>query len=143
MSREMLMKMDPTKMADWQIAEAAELSMKPFMQLGREIGLREDELIPMGRQVGKVDFLKVIGRLQDAKPGKYIDVTAITPTPLGEGKTTTTLGLVQGLAKLGKRPVGGDPPAQQRADVQCEGLGGGGRAVAVHSLGATVHPPHR
>ena len=127
MSREMLMKMDPTKMADWQIAEAAELSMKPFMQLGREIGLREDELIPMGRQVGKVDFLKVIGRLQDAKPGKYIDVTAITPTPLGEGKTTTTLGLVQGLAKLGKRPVGAirQPSSGPTFNVKGSAAGGG------------------
>ena len=100
------MKLDPTKMQDWQIAEAAEQSMKPLMQLGGELGLREDEIIPMGRQVAKVDFKRVLDRIGDKTTGKYIDVTAITPTPLGEGKTTTTMGLVEGLGKLGKTVTG-------------------------------------
>jgi len=95
--------LDPTTMADWQIAEAAEERMLPLRKLGRKLGLNDDELIPMGRQVAKVDFLRVLARLQDAPQGKYVDVTAITPTPLGEGKSTTTMGLVEGLGRLKKR----------------------------------------
>ena len=101
------MKLDPTKLKDWQIAEAAEASMKPLQQLADEAGLVEDELIPMGRQLGKVDYMRVLERLKDRPSGKYVDVTAITPTPLGEGKTTTTMGLVEGLGRLGKRVTGG------------------------------------
>jgi formate--tetrahydrofolate ligase len=56
--------------------------------------------------MAKVDYAKILERLRFAPAGRYIDVTAITPTPLGEGKTTTTIGLVQGLGKLGKRVVG-------------------------------------
>ena len=97
------MKLDPTAMKDWQIAEAAEADMKPMNRLAEEIGLNTDELIPMGRGLAKVDFRRVLSRLSDAPQARYIDVTAITPTPLGEGKTTTTMGLVQGLGKLGKR----------------------------------------
>ena len=86
--------LDPTKMKDWQIAEAAEPFMKPVMQLAAELGLRETEVIPMGRQLAKVDQRLVMERIRALPTGKYIDVTAITPTPLGEGKTTTTIGLV-------------------------------------------------
>lgn len=93
-------------MADWEIAQASEANMKPFTQLGEELGLQADELIPMGRRIGKVDFLKTMERVQDNPQGKYIDVTAITPTPLGEGKTTTTMGLVQGLGHIGKKVAG-------------------------------------
>ncbi len=92
-------------MKDWEIAEAAEPSMKPFVTLGRELGLQEDELIPMGRQLGKIDFMRAMDRLRGRPQGKYVDVTAITPTPLGEGKTTTTMALTEGLGKIGKRVV--------------------------------------
>ena len=99
--------LDPTKMKDWEVAAAAEANMKPFMQLGKELGLLEEEMIPMGKRVGKVDFGMIMERLADTPArGKYIDVTAITPTPLGEGKTTTSMGLVQGLGKLGKSVIG-------------------------------------
>ncbi|NNE35602.1 MAG: formate--tetrahydrofolate ligase, partial [Rhodothermales bacterium] len=100
------MKLDPTQAMDWEIAEAAEESMVPFMQLGRQLGLEDDELIPMGRRVGKVDYVRAMKRLRDSKRGRYIDVTAITPTPLGEGKTTVAMGLVQGLGHLGKKVAG-------------------------------------
>ena len=60
----------------------------------------------MSRLFEEIDFRKTLDRLKDRPDCKYIDVTAITPTPLGEGKTTTTIGLVQGLGKLGKRVVG-------------------------------------
>ena len=57
------MKLDPTKMKDWQIAEAAEEEMKPISQLAAEMGLQEDELIPMGRKLAKVDYQKACARL--------------------------------------------------------------------------------
>jgi formate--tetrahydrofolate ligase len=100
------MKIDPTKMKDWQIAEAAEASLRPAADLATELDLREDEWEPYGRNLAKVDVNKVLKRLGGVKRAKYIDVTAITPTALGEGKTTTTLGLVQGLGRLGKKVIG-------------------------------------
>ena len=99
------MELDPTRMKDWQIAEAAEATMKPAAVLACQMGLQERELIPMGRQLAKIDFSSAMQRLRDRSPGKYVDVTAITPTPLGEGKTTTTMGLTQGLGKLGKAVI--------------------------------------
>ncbi len=96
------MPLDPTKHADWEIAEAAEKDMKTVYQLAEELGLQKEELLPHGHYIGKVDFIKVLDRLKDKPDGKYIDVTAITPTPLGEGKSTSTMGLLQGLGKRGK-----------------------------------------
>ena len=101
-----MMRLDPTKMKDWQIAEAAEKTMKPIRWLAEELGLQGDELLPHGCFLGKVDYIQVLDRLANQPDAKYIDVTAITPTPLGEGKTTTTLGLVEGLGKLGNSVVG-------------------------------------
>ena len=100
------MKLDPTKMKDWQIAEAAEETLRPAKDLAAELGLQADEWTPYGDVLAKVDVTKVLRRLGGAKRGKYIDVTAITPTALGEGKTTTTLGLVEGLGRLGKKVIG-------------------------------------
>ncbi|MCI0498690.1 MAG: formate--tetrahydrofolate ligase [Planctomycetales bacterium] len=99
-------KLDPVTMKDWQIAEAAEENMKPLYQLARDLGLAYGELLPMGEKLAKLDYAKILDRLRYAPTGRYIDVTAITPTPFGEGKTTTTIGLVQGLGKLGKRVCG-------------------------------------
>ena len=100
------MKIDPTVMKDWQIAEAAEADMKPVSELVAGLGLEDGEWTPYGRVLAKVDVTKVLKRVGAGRKGKYIDVTAITPTALGEGKTTTTLGLVQGLGKLGKKVIG-------------------------------------
>jgi methylenetetrahydrofolate dehydrogenase (NADP+)/methenyltetrahydrofolate cyclohydrolase/formyltetrahydrofolate synthetase len=87
--------------SDIEIAQAAEL--RPILQVADELGLRPDELELYGPYKAKV-HLEVLKRLEDRKNGKYIDVTAITPTPLGEGKTTTTAGLSQALgAHLGKK----------------------------------------
>ena len=99
------MVLDPTKHADWEIAEEAESRMKKVYQLRDELGLEEEELLPYGHYVAKVDFKKVLKRLEGKPDGKYIDVTAITPTPLGEGKSTSTMGLTQGMGKRGKRVV--------------------------------------
>lgn len=87
-----------TKMADWQIAEEAEKYMPTTEQWRDRLNLEKDEVIPYGR-VCKLDFLKIINRLKNKPDGNYIEVTAITPTPLGEGKTTTTVGLLEGLGK--------------------------------------------
>ena len=100
------MELDPTKMKDWEIAYEAEKNMKTVYQLGEELGLTKEELLPYGHYVAKVDYKKVLERLKDRPHGKYIDVTAITPTPLGEGKTTTLIGLVEGLGKRGKSVIG-------------------------------------
>ena len=100
------MKLDPTQMKDWQIAEAAEANLRPARDLASELGLLDDEWDAYGKHLAKVDVTKVLKRLGEKKRGKYIDVTAITPTALGEGKTTTTLGLVQGLGRLGKKVIG-------------------------------------
>jgi methylenetetrahydrofolate dehydrogenase (NADP+)/methenyltetrahydrofolate cyclohydrolase/formyltetrahydrofolate synthetase len=105
---------DPTKNPDWKIAQAAEKYMKPIKEIAETLGLTDEELLPHGHYVAKVDFKKVLARLGKKKDGKYIDVTAITPTPLGEGKSTTTMGLVEGMGKLGmnvtaaiRQPSGG------------------------------------
>lgn len=121
------MKLDATKMEDWQIAEAAEENLKPIKQLADELGLTDDELLPMGRQLARLDYIKVLERLKDRPQGKYIDVTAITPTPLGEGKTTTAIGLIQGLGKLDKRVVGAirQPSGGPTFNIKGSAAGGG------------------
>ncbi len=91
--------LDPKKHADWELAQEAEKSMKKIYSIGRDLGLEQEELLPYGHYMGKVDFASVLGRLEKRPNGKYIDVTAITPTPLGEGKSTTTIGLVEGLGR--------------------------------------------
>ncbi|OGV59456.1 MAG: formate--tetrahydrofolate ligase [Lentisphaerae bacterium RIFOXYA12_FULL_48_11] len=119
--------LDPLTMADWQIAESAEKNMKSFQQLGAELGLEQSELIPMGRNLGKVDYARVMQRIGSRQPGKYVDVTAITPTPLGEGKTTTTIGLVEGLGRIGKRVVGAirQPSGGPTFNIKGSAAGGG------------------
>ncbi|NLF22134.1 MAG: formate--tetrahydrofolate ligase [Lentisphaerae bacterium] len=93
-------KPDPVKLADWQIAAALESALKPITQVAREFGLAEREIILMGPHVAKIDPVPLLDRLPRPR-GRYVDVTAINPTPFGEGKTTTTLGLVQGLGAGG------------------------------------------
>ena len=97
------MPLDPTKHADWEIAQAAEAHMKSARQLADELGIEDDELSPHGRHIAKVDYARVLSRLEGVPDGKFIEVTAINPTPLGEGKSTTTMGLLQGLGKRGKK----------------------------------------
>jgi formyltetrahydrofolate synthetase len=96
------MALDPTKHQDWEIAEDAEKNMLTIYEVGEKLGLTKEELLPHGHYIAKIDFQKVMERLKDKPNGKYIDVTAISPTPLGEGKSTSSMGLVQGMGKLGK-----------------------------------------
>ena len=90
------------------------------------LGLEPGELLPMGR-LAKLDFMRIINRLRDKPDGKYIEVTAITPTPLGEGKSTTSIGLIEGLGKRGKH-VGGalrQPSGGPTMNVKGTAAGGG------------------
>jgi len=91
--------LDPKTMKDWQIAEAAEATMKPVKKLAAELGIADSELLPYGHHVAKLDYMAILERLKSRPDGKYVEVTAITPTPLGEGKTTTSMGLIQGVGK--------------------------------------------
>ncbi len=88
--------------SDLDIAQAAKL--KPILDITREYGIKDEEIIPYGYYMGKVR-LDIQKRIAGNPTGKYIDVTAITPTPLGEGKTVTTIGLSLGLNKIGKKVV--------------------------------------
>jgi formyltetrahydrofolate synthetase len=111
---------------DWQIAEIAEENMPTWEEWRDKLGLKKDEVIPMGR-LCRLDFMKIIDRLKDKKDGKYIEVTAITPTPLGEGKTTTTMGLLEGLGKRGEN-VGGcirQPSGGPTMNIKGTAAGGG------------------
>ncbi len=96
---------DAVKMKDWQISEAAEVNMPTPDEWREKLGLEKNEILPFGR-IAKLDFLKIIDRLKDKKDGKYIEVTAITPTPLGEGKSTTAMGILEGLGKRGLKAGG-------------------------------------
>ncbi|MBF7082707.1 formate--tetrahydrofolate ligase [Desulfallas sp. Bu1-1] len=132
---------DATKLKDFEIAELAEQNMPMPYEWAERLGLQKDEIIPYGR-ICKLDFMKIIDRLKDKPDGKFIEVTAITPTPLGEGKTTTTMGLVEGLGKRGvnvgaaiRQPSGG-PTMNIKGTAA-----GGGNALAIpmteFSLGLT------
>lgn len=117
---------DPTQLKDWQIAELAEGNIPTTEQYQEMMGLQKDEIIPYGK-TPKIDFLKVINRLKDKPDGKYIEVTAITPTPLGEGKSTTSIGLMEGLGKRGVN-VGGalrQPSGGPTMNVKGTAAGGG------------------
>ncbi len=87
-------------LSDLEIAQAAKL--ESVWEIAERAGIRKEELEPYGKYKAKV-HLRVRDRLADRPSGKYIDVTAITPTPLGEGKTVTTIGLSQGLHYIGKK----------------------------------------
>ncbi len=88
--------------SDLEIAQAA--TVKPIAEIAAILGLTEDDLEMYGKNKAKV-HLDVTEKFADRPQGKYIDVTAITPTPLGEGKSTTTIGLTQGLGYIGKKSI--------------------------------------
>ena len=88
--------------SDIEIAQAA--TMKPIREIASSIGIDEKYLELYGNYKAKIQ-LELLDELKDKPKGKYIDVTAITPTPLGEGKTVTTIGLSQALNKIGKKTI--------------------------------------
>jgi len=87
-------------LTDLEIAQRAK--MKPIVEIAEALGIKEDEIEPYGKYMAKVS-LGILDRLKDRPNGKFITVTAITPTPLGEGKTVTAFGLGMALARIGKR----------------------------------------
>lgn len=136
------MTLDPKEYKDWQIAEEAETRMKNVFQLGEELGLESEELLPYGHHVAKLDYRKILDRFSDKPDGKYIDVTAITPTPLGEGKSTSAMGLVQGLGKRRKKVIGAIRQPSGGPTMNIKGsAAGGGRSQCIplneFSLGLT------
>jgi formate--tetrahydrofolate ligase len=117
---------DAVKMKDWQISEAAEKKMPSPDEWREKLGLKKDELIPYGR-LARLDFMEIMNRLAKKKDGKYIEVTAITPTPLGEGKSTTSCGLMEGMGKIGLN-VGGalrQPSGGPTMNIKGTAAGGG------------------
>jgi formyltetrahydrofolate synthetase len=121
------MPLDPIKHADWEIAQAAETHMKTVYEIGEKLGLEKYELLPHGHYIAKLDFRSILKRLDKKTDGKYIDITAITPTPLGEGKSTTTIGLTQGLGKRGKNVVAAirQPSGGPTMNIKGSAAGGG------------------
>src|SRR5438552_19011835 len=85
-----------------EIAQAAQL--RPITEVAEAAGIEEDELEPYGRYKAKVSHA-ILDRLADVPDGRLIAVTAITPTPAGEGKTTTAVSLAQGLGTIGEKPI--------------------------------------
>jgi formate--tetrahydrofolate ligase len=117
---------DAVKMKDWQISEAAEENMPTPDEWREKLNLQKDEIIPYGR-LCRLDFMKIIDRLKKKKDGKYIEVTAITPTPLGEGKSTTAMGILEGMGKRGLN-VGGcirQPSGGPTMNIKGTAAGGG------------------
>jgi formate--tetrahydrofolate ligase len=88
--------------SDIEIAQEAEI--KPIIEIAESMGLKEDDLELYGKYKAKVK-LEVLDRFKDKPDAKYVDVTAITPTPLGEGKTVTTIGLGMSLNRIGKKAI--------------------------------------
>ncbi|MCX5997103.1 MAG: formate--tetrahydrofolate ligase [Chloroflexi bacterium] len=117
---------NPLVMSDWQIAEEAEKNMPQPSDWPAKLHLEKDEVIPYGK-VARLDYLKIMKRLNDKPDGKYVQVTGITPTPLGEGKSTTTCGLLEGLGRRGFN-VGGcirQPSGGPTMNIKGTAAGGG------------------
>jgi formate--tetrahydrofolate ligase len=89
--------------SDLEIAQEAEL--RPIADVAKDAGILDEELEPYGKYMAKIDYVKVLERLKDKPNGKMICVTAITPTPLGEGKTVTAFGLGQALNRQGRKVI--------------------------------------
>jgi len=117
---------DPLKMSDWQIAEEAEKNMPQPGEWPARLDLLKEEIIPYGK-VARLDYAKIMRRLEDRPDGKYIQVTGMTPTPLGEGKSTTTCGLLEGMGRRGYK-VGGcirQPSGGPTMNIKGTAAGGG------------------
>lgn len=90
---------------DFEQKAIKEAKLKPVKDIAKELNVLENEFIPYGNLMGKVD-LKIMDRLKDKEDGKLVLVTAITPTPAGEGKTTMSIALSDGLKRIGKSVMG-------------------------------------
>src|SRR5919199_2187909 len=90
--------------SDLEIARS--IPLQPIQAIAEQLGVLDEELDPYGKYIAKIDAPKILERLRDKPNGRYIDVTGITPTPLGEGKSLTTVGLALALNKVGKQTIG-------------------------------------
>jgi len=112
---------------DYEIAEAAEKHLIKIRDMAAKMGFEDDEVLPYGHYIAKIDYKKALNRLANKPDGKYIVVTAVTPTPLGEGKSTTTMGLTQGLGFIGKKVTAAirQPSGGPTMNVKGSAAGGG------------------
>lgn len=92
------------QLSDLDIARS--IALKPIQAIAERLGVLDDELDPYGKYIAKIDAPAILERLKDRPNGRYIDVTGITPTPLGEGKSLTTVGLSIALNRIGKPTIG-------------------------------------
>jgi formate--tetrahydrofolate ligase len=126
------MTLSPLKFPDWRIAEEAEQNMRPITVVAEKLGLLPEEILPHGHLIAKLAARPILARLPETRRGYYVDVTAITPTPLGEGKSTTTLGLVDGLARRGQRASAAIRQPSGGPSMNVKGsAAGGGRAQCI------------
>jgi formyltetrahydrofolate synthetase len=117
---------NPLVMSDWQIAEEAEKNMPEPLDWLKKLNLEKGEVIPYGK-MARLDYARIMRRLENKPDGKYIQVTGITPSPLGEGKSTTTCGLLEGMGKRGLN-VGGcirQPSSGPTMNIKGTAAGGG------------------
>jgi formate--tetrahydrofolate ligase len=91
-------------LTDLEIARSIEL--QPIQSVAERLGVLDEELDPYGKYIAKIDAPAILDRLANRPDGRYVDVTGITPTPLGEGKSLTTVGLSIALNRIGKSTIG-------------------------------------
>ena len=96
---------DVEKLTNREISIAAEKNMPTSEEWTKRLGLAREEIVPMGR-LARLNYHRIISRIGKNSNGKYVNISGMTPTRFGEGKTTTAIGLMQGLNSLGKN-VGG------------------------------------
>ena len=120
-----------------EIARGA--TLRPVSDLAAEMGIAEDFLEPYGRHIAKIK-LEVIEALANRPRAKYVVVSAVTPTPLGEGKTTTTIGLAQAFAHIGKRATAAIRQSSMGPTFGIKGgAAGGGYSQAVPFEALNLH----
>ena len=126
--------------SDIEIAHEAKL--QPIQAIGETLGLKESDLEVYGRHKAKLTT-ETIERLRGRPDGALVLVTAMTPTPAGEGKSTTTVGLGDAFRRIGKRVDRGHSRAVAGAVLRRQGRGGRGRLRPGHADGGDQPPLHR
>lgn len=124
---------------DFEQKAIKDAKLQPISQIAKDLKIKEDEYIPYGNLMGKID-LKIIERLKDKEDGKLVLVTAITPTPAGEGKTTMTIALADGLKSIGKNVVAAlREPSLGPVLGMKGGATGGGKVQVMPREGINLH----
>ncbi len=135
--------LDPRKLKDWQVAEEAEKHMKTIFQLAEDAGIEGDELIPMGHHIGKVDFLKVLNRLEGRPEWKIHRCDSDHPHPARGGEEHDRHGSRAGTGQTGEEGDRRDPAAVGRPHLQHQGQRCRRRAFPVHSADPLFPGAHR